>query len=72
MALASPIFHGEGNGRLSAWCTVFASFSQVLDGRLVFLSDATKGRKERKALLPTSVYQELQELRPGLPLGAVH
>jgi integrase len=46
--------------RLGELCSLRST--HLLDGRLVFLADATKGRKERKALLPASVYQALQEL----------
>src|SRR5262249_6702772 len=33
---------------------------QLRDGRVIFAADATKGRKERKALLPPDVFTELQ------------
>jgi site-specific recombinase XerD len=33
---------------------------QLREGRVVFTADATKGRKERKAILPVEVYAELQ------------
>ena len=34
---------------------------QLRDGRLVFAADSTKGRKERKAVLPPDVFAELKE-----------
>ena len=35
---------------------------QLQEGRVVFAADETKGRKERKALLPQEVYAELKAL----------
>jgi site-specific recombinase XerC len=48
-------FLGNRIGELSALRT-----DQLRDGRVVFAADATKGRKERKAVLPPDVYAELK------------
>jgi integrase len=36
--------------------------NQLQDGRIVFPADATKGRKERKAILPPEIFAELQAI----------
>jgi integrase len=47
---------GNRIGELAALRT-----DQLRDGRVVFAADATKGRKERKAILPANVFAELRQ-----------
>ncbi|MDY3555049.1 hypothetical protein R5W24_004183 [Gemmata sp. JC717] len=49
-------FLGNRIGELCALRT-----DQLRDGRVVFAADSTKGRKERKAVLPPDVFAELKE-----------
>jgi len=57
-----PILFFSVNGllgnRISELCGLRTS--QLQDGRVVFAADATKGRRERKAILPPQVFSELR------------
>lgn len=46
--------------RLGELCSLRST--QLQDGRIVFPPDATKGRKERKALLPADIFAELKKV----------
>jgi site-specific recombinase XerD len=46
--------------RITELCSLTSD--QLQDGRVVFPADATKGRKERKSILPPDVYAELAAL----------